>query len=207
MAQLKRETRELDKVFLKSVLGQPPTPLAFAEEAAVCAFLVLSHGAVEEFVEAAFKDYVQKCFTLNSRQLLNRASHLIMIQFAADAAVALEQTRSSVPRDDAVIRMVPALYERKICGTNNGVRTHNIKKLVTGAGLVWDKFENDCSEAIAALDALGARRGDIAHSSAANRAATGGVSKALYPKEARELVNTALAELSAIVSFLASPKH
>ena len=201
--RLADEIQALDDFLLSPIKVAAPDPLTDGELVALRAYVILSHAAVEEFVEVAFTVYVRECLTQDAQGMVSPAVYLTLLQLAEDIGGQLSRKVDRTPA--AVIGRIPGLYEAKFIVPNHGVREGNVQAMALGAGLPWQVVEDACPSLIPALSTLGARRGEVAHvSTFGPRSGSTGVRQVSYPSDARRLTAEVLSALPELLTLLAS---
>lgn len=197
---LRDEVAALDELLLAPVGTTPPDPLSLKERIGVRSYLVLAHGAVEDFVERCFSAYLESAARLDDDGRMLPGMYLTMFHLRGD----LEKQVKKVDRTgEELLRRLPPLYVEKVVRPNNGVRRNNIQNLCQGAGLRWLDFETACARAVSALDTLGAKRGSVAHVSSVAEAITG-VQEEIYPPNVQEWVENVVDSLPDMLDYIDS---
>jgi RiboL-PSP-HEPN len=155
----------------------------------VHAYLVLACAMIEEFVEARFRDHVAEA-TAVEPDGYSRCFVTLATKFSDDV---IGQNSGKVPVASEAVPTLRGLYESKVLTANNGIRRRNFQTLAKPVGLHPD-VEDQCEELLAAADALGSKRGAVAH--------LGTVSEEIRPDEARKLVEDVLKEMDSLVAVL-----
>lgn len=194
------EIGALEDYLLKSISVQPPDALSTGQTIAIRAYLILAHATVEEFIEGCFTRYVESCSQIDSVGRAHSGAFLSILQLAADIGGQLKNSERS---PQAVANRIPGLYKQKIVAPNHGIRKHNLEKLARGAGFHWPEFEESCADLVSSCETLGAKRGEIAHISAAG-ISTDGVQQQLYPDDVRRYADDALQGVDQLCKFLQS---
>jgi hypothetical protein len=169
----------------------PPTP-NFDDSVGIHAFVVLAHGAVEEYLEALFISHARRVDQSGSK-LPARVASSTGISFSSHGEALSYQKRNI----EQTLKLGEGVIRAKV-RTNHGIKERNIKGLAEHAGVEWPSFEAACGQQFTFLDTLGAKRGAVAHLSAS----TASASQTIYPEEARQWVSDALAAVRKIDRYL-----
>lgn len=196
---LRDEVAALDELLLDPVTTTPPDPLSLKERIGVRSYLVLAHGAVEDFVERCFSSYVENASQIDEDGKVSPGVYLAMFHLRNDLE---KQVKKADRTGEVLLGRIPPLYKEKVVGPNNGVRRPNVQNLCQGAGLRWGDFESACDAALAALDTLGAKRGSVAHVSSVAEV-DAGVREELYPGNVREWVRDVITALPDMLAYIA----
>jgi RiboL-PSP-HEPN len=197
---LRDEVAALDELLLTPVATTPPDPLSLKERIGVRAYLVLAHGAVEDFVERCFSTYLETAAQLDNQGRVLPGVYLTMFHLRGDLEKQIKKTDRT---GELLLNRLPPLYAEKVVKPNNGIRRSNIQNLCQGAGLRWLDFESTCASAVSALDTLGAKRGSVAHVSTVAESG-GGVQQELYPTNVREWVGDVVLALPDMLTYIES---
>ncbi len=176
--------------------------LSEGELIAVRAYLVLSHAAIEEFIEAAFLTYVRECTLADDRGRVHPGTTLALLRLA-------DEIRGQIPkaqlRPAEILSRIPPLYQLNVLRPNHGIKPDYIQTMALGAGLGWPEFEAACPNLLAALPTLSSARGDIAHLSSLGLSADGaGLRITYYPEDARKKTGAVLTSIQEFIDHLAS---
>jgi hypothetical protein len=199
LATLRAEIAALDAYLLASVKTVAPDTLPTDEATGIRAYLILAHAAVEEFVEAAFEQFVSEALLPDPNGRVSPGLYLTLLQFSGEIGGQLQRSRRAPM---AVVKMLPGYYTTKVLNPNNGVKPANVQTLALGAGLDWPAFEVSCSGLLPTLSTLGSRRGEVAHLSAVPVTPGRGVRTTLYAADVRSIVGAVMGALPELLNHL-----
>lgn len=200
LKSLTDEISSLDKFLLEPIKTEAPDPMKVDEIIGIRSYLLLSHAAIEEFIEYAFLSYIGACSSIDENGRAHVGSYLAILQLADYIN---GQNSKNTKSPDKILGSVPGLYESKFIRPNNGIKEKDIQKLALGAGLPWSEIENACASLIPACETLGSKRGAIAHSSINGTLnSRSGIVSNLYPKDARSFTNSVLSNMSPLLAHL-----
>lgn len=192
---LDAEIQALDNQLLTTFVTDFPDPPSRSEVISINAYLVLTHGCIEEYVEALFEDFAPKLLAgVSAGAPVSRA--------VAMAAFAWSDRGKKTAYDLRTLEDVLKAGANKISEAvprNHGVKRTNLAELGQAAGIEWPAFEAVCQDAITWLDTLGAKRGSVAHVSTSRTQIT---KTPVYPPEARLWVADAVAGVTMIQAYL-----
>lgn len=186
--------RDNEEALAAALLPDEPDPadaLEPREQFLTHAYLVLACAIVEEFIEDCFDKYVDKALQV-SGAMIAPCFVSLATKYANDV---IGQT-NTVPPAATACPMLRGLYRSKVISPNNGVKRNNILALAKPLG-ISEKIEIDCDPLLGPADALGSRRGQLAHLFA--------ITEELRPADARKLVTAVLDEMHLLVTALDLP--
>lgn len=150
----------LGSYLLDPAKTQPPDPLADNERRAISAFLVLSHGEVEVFVETCFLDFAKGSLALDENGRVGPGLYQAVVKLSSKLEGQLPGERFT---PTSVIEKLPHLIEAQWIKPNNGIKQPNVRQLAQAVGVDWPDLQASCAELIEALHLLGNKRGSVAH--------------------------------------------
>jgi hypothetical protein len=159
----------------------PTTPLSDNARFRTHAYLVLACALIEEYIERKFQDYVDVSAATDAGVAGCFVS--LSAKFADDL---IGQNKGRVPGSDEAIPTLVGLYASKVIHPNNGIKKRNLDVMAKPLGLA-SRLEEECDDLLGPIDALGAKRGAVAH--------LGTVDEEIRPADARQLVADVLSEL------------
>lgn len=165
----------------------PSEPLGDSDRFRTHAYLVLACAVIEEHIEMAFRDFVATCAARDDGAVAG-----CFVTLAAKYGDLLTGQKLATTAATAVPTL-EGYYNSKLLKPNNGIKKRNLDALARPLGL-GTKLEDECEELLSALDALGAKRGAVAH--------LGTVEEEIRPGDARALVVAALDKLSLLDGIL-----
>jgi hypothetical protein len=188
LAKLKENEQELRRALLPSDLDVTKA-LSGRDQFLTHAYLVLSYAVLEEFVEECFRQYVTTAAAAAPKEY-DGCFVTLAFKFA-DTVIG--QNKGALPISADAILVLKNLYESKIVTSNNGIRRRNFEAMAKPIGL-HPKLEEDCEGLLSAADALGSKRGAIAH--------VGTISEEIRPSEAEKLVTDVISNVSKLIALL-----
>jgi hypothetical protein len=182
-----------ESALAQALLPDDPEPTAALEPRSrflVHAYLVLACATIEEFIEGCFEEYVAKASDSDTEGYAG-CFLTLAARFADDLS---GQHGGSAPPAAEAIPVLRALYLSKVVSRNNGVKSRHLAALSKPLGL-QARLEAECEDLLVPADALGAKRGAVAH--------LGTVDEVIRPAEAREMVENVIDNLHLLLRLLA----
>ncbi|MFE6447659.1 HEPN domain-containing protein [Nocardiopsis dassonvillei] len=195
-ALLKSDIEKLRVVFLTPEISSihPPDELDDRSRLLINSYVILAHAHIEEFIEDQFLSFA-RAITPNAGDPSIRAcfTHLF-ISFSKK----LQGDYAKKSHHDLCMAAIG--HYKKLISANNGIKKKNILTLTNPLGFTEDEVTDSCNELIIHLEALGSKRGDLAHRSSVPKSAT----LELYPRQAQELVGNVSEKIHLLTSLLGS---
>jgi hypothetical protein len=189
----------LDSVLLGGIVEDPLRDRSDEEAMRIHSYLLLSHAALEEELEAAFEKYL-------SRLLGWLVADRVPIACLSLAYAASQELQIS-PVEYAKRDIVPQLremsvkkYDHVVKG-NHGLKSINVKSLAKPVGVPWRLIEQELGPSLADLDTLGSKRGAAGHASPFSPRFRP-IEQVWWPSNVRGWVADGLAAVEAIADLL-----
>ncbi|WP_152521418.1 HEPN domain-containing protein [Amycolatopsis decaplanina] len=171
--------------------------LSPSEQIQVHAFVVISHSAIEEYIEQLLTDSLDEA--LNKGLAPGGPLPLIALPLAVHHSAEIigqSSGKGAFITARSVHQKLLGLYTSKVVKPNNGIKRKDIEKLCKPLGIDVAGFDGDLEVAVTALDTLGAKRGTLAHTlSVAAR-------EVIRPEQAREWVNDSIDGIEALTQHI-----
>lgn len=152
------------------------------------AYVVLASAILEEFVEDCFRHFIETAAASEPNQF---AGCFVTLASKFSSSI-IGQHGNTVVASDSVATL-KNLYDSKVVTPNNGIRRRNLETLAKPLGLL-PALEEDCEELLGVADALGSKRGAIAH--------VGVLSEEIRPSEAKKLVTDIIDNIPSLIKVL-----
>lgn len=187
LARLQENEHELRSVLLPA---DPDVTEALEKRDAFLthAYVVLASAILEEFVEECFRHFIETAAASEPDQFAG-----CFVTLASKfSTLIIGQHGSAVIASDSVATL-KNLYDSKVITPNNGIRRRNLETLAKPLGLL-PALEDNCEELLAVADALGSKRGAIAH--------VGVISEEIRPSKAEKLVADVIDNIPSLIKVL-----
>jgi hypothetical protein len=159
------------------------------------AYIVLSHAAIEEFIEDSLFGAIMEC-NVDATNDVHYVSLCLTTAYARDLQGEHQQSGGGVLDAATIAQKIPNLYRAKTLNNNNGIRRKDFGKICRPLGFDIEELSNGHETEFAAFDTLAAKRGDSAHTFVY------AAKELIHPVQAKEWVNGALDALDKITPVL-----
>lgn len=187
---LRSNEEELARALLPEDLD-PTQPLDQRARFLTHAYLVLATAILEEFIEECFQRHLAEA-TANHPNQFSGCYVALAARFADDLK---GQHGGAVPPASDACPVLRGLYVSKVIRANNGVKRRNFETLAKPLGL-HVHLEEECEDLLGTADALGAKRGAVAH--------LGSLDEEIRPAAAKELVAQVVVHLPLLTALLST---
>lgn len=187
-AQLRENEADLAEALLPED-PDPTEPLPQKAGFLTHAYLVLACAIIEEFIENCFEQFVVDA-TAAAGDSYAGCFVTLAARFSGDL---IGQHAGALPPARIAAPVLQGLYSSKVVRVNNGLKRRNVEALAKPLGLL-SEIEDKCESLLGPADALGAKRGAVAH--------IGNVTEEIRPHEARALVSEVLDNLDSLIKVL-----